>query len=327
MNQTYRGKVAQETLRRFPNLPLNTLAGFLVKYYSGVFSTKEDARSVLRYYAGSKGEKNRVSAKNSKALVEIKDRGIPESDTEVLIDYHLKPGFWLILNDLHIPYHSKEAILAALIYAKKYKLQGLFLNGDIQDCEAVGFWRPTRKRDFVREVIIMTDFLDWLRAMFPKCEIVWKRGNHEERLMNYYRSNAPDLADLPTTGLETILDLDSRKIEYLDGKNIVRAGKLPIVHGHELRGGYSPISPAKWIFTKWGGPIACAHFHKSTTYDETNGEGVLITSWSIGCACNLHPDYNPFANKWTHGFALVEILEDGSYSFKNKKIHDGEIVR
>jgi hypothetical protein len=52
----------------------------------------------------------------------------------------------------------------------------------------------------------------------------------------------------------------------------------------------------------------------------------MITCWSIGCLCGLHPEYAPL-NKWVHGFAIVHgESEDGYFEVENKRIVEGRIV-
>ena len=52
----------------------------------------------------------------------------------------------------------------------------------------------------------------------------------------------------------------------------------------------------------------------------------LLTTWSFGCLCDLHPDWNPFGN-WNWGFAFVNIEEDGNFEVVNRRIlSSGKVV-
>jgi hypothetical protein len=44
----------------------------------------------------------------------------------------------------------------------------------------------------------------------------------------------------------------------------------------------------------------------------------------VGCLCDLSPDY-AIVNRWNHGFAIVDIDEDGSFEVHNHKIIDGRV--
>ncbi|NPB03714.1 MAG: metallophosphoesterase, partial [Thermotogae bacterium] len=50
----------------------------------------------------------------------------------------------------------------------------------------------------------------------------------------------------------------------------------------------------------------------------------LSGAWIVGCLCDLKPDYSP-NNEWTHGFAFVELFENGHFSVKNHLIQGEEV--
>ena len=78
--------------------------------------------------------------------------------------------------------------------------------------------------------------LDFIRQEFPKAKIVYKPGNHEYRLPRYYASKAPEFIGSPLAAMESLIDFESRGIEFLDYYQKVKAGKLSILHGHEFGG-------------------------------------------------------------------------------------------
>jgi hypothetical protein len=52
----------------------------------------------------------------------------------------------------------------------------------------------------------------------------------------------------------------------------------------------------------------------------------MLTTWSFGCLCDLHPDWNPYAD-WNHGFALINIEKNGFFEVENRRIlQNGKIV-
>ena len=235
----------------------------------------------------------------------------------------LPVGKWLIMSDLQIPFHSEFAIEKTLNWAKKDKITGIFLNGDVQDCEALSKFITPHRRDFLKEVEITIDFIDFLKQEFPDIPIIWKPGNHEERLEAYYSRNAPYLLEIPSATLESVLSLEVRNIQYLFRRQKVMAHKLPIFHGHEVRGGGNPnlVSPARWLFLKAKHSAMCGHFHKTSEHPEMNIEGKLMITWTTGCLCSLNPDWNPYANNWNWGFATINIEKDG-YEVRNFRIFD-----
>lgn len=322
------GREAIKALKRWGHLPLKSIARYLVMHYGPLYNNDiEKARRTLRYYAGSDGATALAQVKRAGKLVKRGKVTVPQSRAIVRTPFRLKKGLWLELADLHIPFHDTRAVEAAVAFGQKHKVDGVFLNGDVADCQALSHWHSVDRRDFAKEVEQLLDILNWLRSEFPKQEIVWKPGNHEDRLDQYFRSFAPMLADLPTSDMETILGLEQMGINYLGRKQLVMAGCLPIIHGHEVRGGSTIVNPARWLFLKWNDNAACAHFHRSSQHDETRGGGELVTTWSFGCLCDLRPDYNPFSNRWTHGLALVNVEDRKMFEVNSRRIlRNGKVV-
>lgn len=322
----YVSKLLKDTLRRYPDMPIKTLARYLVRtHLNEVGGDIERVRHQLRYYTGTSGEDHRNFAKE-KELFRTEAVKLPQSRAEARTAYDLPIGLWLILSDLHCPMHVVKAVESAVDWGKRNKVNGVLLNGDFQDCGEVAFW-PGRKIDFEDEVEITLDTLDWLCKEFKGKRIIWKPGNHEDRLENYYNSHAPAIADMPHAGLEICLGLESRGITYLERKQMVMAGRLPIFHGNEFRGGNLSVNPARWLYLKAKASSACAHFHRTSEHTEVDVNDKMITCWSFGCLSDLRPDYNPFGSSWNHGFALVDIGKDGRFEVENRRIlSTGKVV-
>lgn len=68
----------------------------------------------------------------------------------------------------------------------------------------------------------------------------------------------------------------------------------------------------------------CGHFHQSSYHSEKTVEQSKIATWSVGCLCDMHPDYAPY-NNWSHGFAFVETEKDGKFIVQNKTIAHGRV--
>jgi hypothetical protein len=252
---------------------------------------------------------------------------MPPSRRIVRTPYVMGNGTWLVIADVHVPYHDTAALEATIAYAKKQKVDGVLINGDFQDCKALGFWPSIERKNFLREVEVTLDMLDFLRGEFPKQKIVWKPGNHEDRLEMYYASNAPELVDLPFADLAVCLSLEERGIEFLGRKQPVTGGGLAIRHGHELRMAYSIVSPARSLILKAKANALCAHHHRSSDHTTSTLNRKIINTWSVGCLCDLSPDYNPEANDWNHGFGILHIDGPDSFEFLNKKIlPNGKII-
>jgi predicted phosphodiesterase len=236
------------------------------------------------------------------------------------------PAKALILSDLHIPHHDVKAIELALQYGIDNRADLILLNGDIIDCYSLSMYEKDPKlRDFPAEVRATKFFLAGLRKRFPNAQMVWRWGNHCERFEKYMRMKAPDLLGLPEFEWESIFGLKEYDISLIKDKRVVRLGKLNTLHGHELPTGISsPVNPSRGLFLRTKCSAICGHWHQASSHSEKNLEQKVITTWSTGCLCNLHPQYRPL-NLWAHGFAFVEIDKNGGFQVENKRIIDGRV--
>lgn len=310
-----RTDIVLDALERFPTLPTKTIARRILAAHGPMFDNNlEVVRSVLRYYEGKNGEKNRKARKRTNRIA------LPPTQRKKLSPYYLPEGLWLCLFDIHIPFHEPFAVEAAVKYGQKNGVTGVYFGGDAQDCDAISFWRSDRKRDFDKEVEDFVDFLDWIEKEFPKAKKVFKKGNHEQRLDRYYQTKAPELIGLVSDSMDTVLALEYRGIDTVDEGQKTYAGKLPVIHGHEIRKRATLVNPARTLFLATKSWALCGHYHRTSEHPERDIKGTYLTTWSVGCLCNLDPDYIPVGSNWNHGFCLINVEKGGNFEVINKRI-------
>ena len=231
----------------------------------------------------------------------------------------------LIMSDIHVPFHSMEALTAAIQFGKENNVDTVLLNGDTLD-----FYRLSRftvdplKVDFISEINSAKQFLSSLKESLPEAKIFFKYGNHEERLEIYLKMKAPELWGISNFTLESILGLSEMGIEVIKDKRIIYAGKLPILHGHEIRLGVGTVSAARSLALKTKCSCIVSHLHQTSQHTETRLDGKILSTWSLGCLCELHPEYAPI-NKWNHGMLLLELDDKGNFNVENYKIINGKL--
>lgn len=233
----------------------------------------------------------------------------------------------LVLSDIHIPFHDLEALTTALEFGAAREPDVILLNGDILDCYDISrFMKEQDRPSMVDEIGMGIEFLGLLREQFPKARIIYKLGNHEERMRNYILKNAPEFGNLAALELHSLLQFDKFGIERVD-RQIIKAGKLNILHGHEMGEAiFSPVNPARGFFLKAKANTLVGHYHQSSHHSEGDLNGGKVGVWSTGCLCNLSPEYRPYAfTKWKHGFAYITVHDDGTFVVENKEIIDGKV--
>lgn len=252
---------------------------------------------------------------------------LPEPFPRTYEPFQIEEGLWLHLCDLHIPYHDIFAIEAAIEMGCKRKVDGVFLNGDALDSHELSrFDKDPNKPRYVKEIEAWFQFAEYLRYKFPKAQIVYKIGNHEERLDSYLMQRAPALLGLEEVQLSKIMKLENYGIEFVGDKRVVRFGKLNAIHGHEYKPNImAPVNPARGLFLRTKGLAACGHFHQTSEHHEPTITGKPQGCWSVGCLCQLNPQYMPL-NKWNHGFALIDNLGYGNFHIENYRVMDGEVL-
>lgn len=251
---------------------------------------------------------------------------IPESFEEIYEHYHVSRQFknWLILNDLHFPYHNIGAITESLNYGIAKNIDAILLNGDLMDCHLLSKFNPDpRKRSLPDEIEAVGQFLDTLNTIAP---VFFKLGNHEERLERYLITNAPVLLGIAEFELDNLLHCNARNVTVIKDQRIVYIGRLPVLHGHEVRLSNVSVNPARSLFLKTKKTAICGHLHRTSQHNETALDGKLISTWSIGHLGEEHPKYARI-NNWNHGCARVEVDGDGNFEVINLRIQANKLFR
>ena len=123
-----------------------------------------------------------------------------------------------VLSDIHVPFHDKKATKMALDYLENAGLDKLVLLGDIADFIAVSRYGKSlrRRASLVDEIDQTISFLDEVKARFPKTELIYTKGNHEDRWDRYITDHAPEFGELDILRLSifSLMQILSKKSEF-----------------------------------------------------------------------------------------------------------------
>jgi hypothetical protein len=326
--QETRASVLEAALKLTDSSGNRTIAKALHQRYPELFPTLESARSAIRAELGAIGERSRVQITEPKlssiaeGLAKLKAQ--PEDDDLSITILEGKVG---ILPDVHIPYHDTPALTTAVEHLSGAGITDLILNGDQIDFYGISrFTREIGRMTVQQEIRELYGYLSFLRDTFPKVRIIYKMGNHEERLRAYLLNQAKDIADLDALKFENISGCKDLGIEVVK-RNRIMCGSLSVLHGHELPHGIAaPVNPARGVYLRAKSSTIVGHHHQVSHHQESDLNGKRTGCWSMGCLCRLNPDYNNFAFlKWSHGFASVEV--DGqAFHVSNHTILDGRVL-
>ena len=315
-------QLARELVLENKDVPSLTLAKMLYKLYPFTFNSVECARESVRVARGASGKKRIHLAVASRSKVEQERckglSAIKADETSFKVVMLSGADKWLILPDIHAPYHDLQAIEVAVAQGKKERCNGIIYNGDLSDCYKLSnFTKDPLQRNFTSEIEIVKQLIYEIGRIIKPSATIWKMGNHENRLNTILCQKAPELFGLPSLSYESIYELEKLNVRAVGRGDLLRYNTLTIGHGDEI-GSVSSAYPARGVFMRTGACTLVSHWHRSSTYTETDINGEIKTCWSTGCLCNKHPEYAP-VNKWNSGFATLET--NGKYwEIKNKSI-------
>ena len=238
------------------------------------------------------------------------------------------PAKVLFLSDVHIPFHDRAAIEAAVAAGVKHGCNLVYLNGDALDFHGVSRYdHDGCAVTYQQEIGYGKEFFAYLRGKFKKARIVYKEGNHEERLERYVLARAPALFGLEGVNLASLLGLAGCGVEHVGEQRVVRLGKLSAIHGHEYGGGTNaPVNGARWLLLRTRKHAIMGHLHHTSEQTEQAIDGSMLSAWSVGCLCGLNPRYRRLSSRWSHGFAMVDVSAAGEFEVRNARIFGGKVL-
>jgi hypothetical protein len=84
--------------------------------------------------------------------------------------------------------------------------------------------------------------------------------------------------------------------------------------------------PARSAFLRTTASVLVGHHHRTSTHVEPNWKHEEIACWSVGCLCDLAPEYAR-VNKYNQGLSLVDVSEDGQFEVANLRLNTDYAVR
>ena len=327
-------KIVLEYLEKFPNAPSKTLARKIYEENKGFFNTFENVYIRVRYYRGQTGKSHRKNLATRDLQQELKTKvmnnfvSMPSSLAEKRGTFTFPTGCRKlgIIGDLHIPYHDEDAIETACDKMEAEEVDSILINGDLLDFYQLSFHeKDPRKVHFKNEIEAGKQFFEYMRSRFPGIPIYFIPGNHENRFERYLRIKASELLDMDEFRLDVILHVAEYKIEYIPFRTKVVFGDFLIEHGDKIPGA-GGVVPARTALMRLKTNCIINHFHKSSQSSQRVygiDKPTTIIGYSIGCLCELAPDYMEI-NEWNHGFAILTKI-DNLVSVNNYKI-EGNII-
>lgn len=215
-----------------------------------------------------------------------------------------------------VPTHNTEAITAALEFARDFRPDIIVLGGDQLNFAPISHWNKTnfwsneggrikKEMDALDEILLKP-----IEAMAPKARKIWMDGNHEVWLQDFIEAN-PAVEGLIEPC--NYLRLEDRGWEMLGQGEMLKLGKLGVVHGDRIRG----ANPAIKAAAKYQQNIRSGHHHgfgAFTMYNPVDSKDIK-TSISVPCLAMVNPVYGKNEpNMHLNGFLYGWVWPDGRYT-------------
>jgi predicted phosphodiesterase len=331
-------EIVFEYLEKFPEAPSKTLGRKIYAENAAFFKNFEQAYLRVRYYRGQVGKRQRDMMNNNvnnKFIKELKTKvmqnklTLPESHTKTRNQFTFPSGCMRlgVFGDVHIPFHDNIALETMFDKFEEENVDSIFINGDLLDFYQLSFHeKDPRVVHFKDEIEAGKEFLAYIRDRFPDIPIYYITGNHENRFERYLRIKASELLDMDEFRLDVILQVAAYKIEFIPFRSKVVFGDYTIEHGDKIPGA-GGVVPARTLLMRLKSNSIVNHFHKSSESSQRvygPGEPTSIKAYSLGCMCDLAPEYMEI-NEWNHGFAILKRIKD-KVSVHNYKIEGNTIL-
>lgn len=228
-------------------------------------------------------------------------------------------GVAVILGDIHAPYHCELALRVAFKVIEIAKPDMVIWNGDIHDFYQLSRFDP----DPERRLKLQADFdavktiLCRGREAAPNAEMIYKEGNHEQRL-GRWRNRNPEIGALDCMKLDALLDLPSIRCRLVDANQRLEWNGYTITHGDlcRRRGG----ATAQAMIDRFGTNGVSNHVHRFAQVEKR--DALRSSIWiENGCLCSLQPEYTEVAD-WQHGLTVLTCV-DGTVWPELVRIRDG----
>lgn len=306
--------IAQEYAERYPRAGSRTLARMIVEEHPELFrSTDSRERKieiarlwVRRVFGLAGGDRPALDARliRPKRLPGVPESAVvPPTEPVQLGDIPQVA----ILADIHVPYHRTDLIDGILHTLSHAPPDCLIFLGDLIDCSVLSAYdRYGHELAPGRELEMTEQLLETFRAWLPKARIVWKLGNHEDRLRK--RLGELGMADQTMQYWVDRLHLHDLGIEIVDAHRYVLVSGWLLAHGHEYGAG-SGLHPAYSAWLRLAAPrIVIGHHHVHHEYRPPDWLGAGTRSVALGCLTQRQPYYATARQAIAHGWAR---LRDG----------------
>lgn len=229
----------------------------------------------------------------------------------------------IVFSDVHAPFHDPRYIDSGangliLDIAEDLNVDQIIINGDLLDFYNLNMHGP-KHPDIVSkledEVYWSVDFFKALRRRFPKKEILFIFGNHENRLDRWIVKHAKAFHNF--FKLERMLQLEENNIDWIPYNSAYQINDLPLYIQHSPPS-YSENAAMTSLKKKMDATFIYGCTHRMDFACKTGASGNAIEAYCLGWLGSTtlseeHAQVFSYAKNhqnWQNGFVTIDIYGD-----------------
>lgn len=221
---------------------------------------------------------------------------------------------YVVIPDVHRPYHNKFLWDGLLEFIHRVKPAGLVILGDFVDLRSLS----SHDHGSVVPMTLWEEYLDGKQGVMElaqahdSAEKFFLAGNHEDRYYRYV--NNLNMSKLGEAIVPIEIGLGLQEWEYLNNwkEDYVRLGNLQVIHGAST--GASALKKHLTLANSVGMDLMYGHTHWWESMVDANH-----SVWNIGTLCDID-DVEGFGYlsrfgrlKWQNGFATVIVDDEDNH--------------
>lgn len=229
----------------------------------------------------------------------------------------------LVIGDIHFGLEHWPTLYLFLEAVRELKPEHIILNGDTLDMFAISKYPKdirykqsllAERESYHRFLKLLHDVSEPFQSKISETNANHSGNSTEGRLWRYLSAQLGELAELAKDELsyENLFfpKEDWSRIQLVD--EVILPTNFIIYHGTVVRKGAAMSARGEW--EKKMTSTMTNHTHRMGMHSRRipaagNRGNVFHTNYENGCACNLDPDYAPFAD-WQNGFSIINYTEE-----------------
>lgn len=222
---------------------------------------------------------------------------------------------WMIVSDLHIPFHNVRHVNMWLDIVRWQKPDVVDILGDLDDACPVSRFSEGTAAEVEGAVVtyapLVKKFFEDLRAIVPDAQIHYATGNHEARYDAYISKNAPALRGLITPELLWGTDSTGVELSYYNNPPVHRFGDIFVHHG-PYAASKSGESVRK-VLDDFNVSAIVGHSHRQGYVAKSYPlAGIELRGYELGHLTDIYSSGMGYDLKhdWQSGFATATIVND-----------------